>query len=132
MTGAGRVIAEIAADSLGIQGTQFNSRRPEGYLGTSLRPDSVPILLGTAGYYYLLTGPQCVADPADRRAPHFFGDLIEPVQDGQDQPRSEQGSSLAWLGPANRRRTGQSWVVDQDLSGQPAPEILSSRVPRRY
>jgi hypothetical protein len=44
-----------------------------------MRPDSIPVLLRTASYHYLLTRAQRVIDPANRRAPHTFCDLIKPV-----------------------------------------------------
>ena len=59
---------------------------PEGHLDATLGHNRIPVLLGTAGHHHLLARPQRVVDPADRRAPDLFRDLIEPVQDRQDQP----------------------------------------------
>ena len=106
---ASRVITEVTADGIGVQRAQLNSRcRPEGHFETILRPDSVPVLLGTAGHHHLLAGPQRVVNPIDRRAPDLSRDLIEPVQDRQDQPGSEQRCSLGRFFPVCRRRTGQA------------------------
>ena len=130
-----RVITEVTADGLGVQRAQLDSRcRPEGHLDTTLWPDGVPVLLGAAGHYQLLAGPQRVVDPADRRAPDLFRDLIEPVQDRQDQPGSEQRRSLGWLCPCRAAGAGQGRVVDQELGAQPVPQILlrqGSRTPPR-
>ncbi len=53
-------------------------------------------------------------------------DLVEPVEDGQDQPGGQQGA-----GPADpgRRRAGQPRMLPDDLGFQPAVQIVPAGVP---
>src|ERR1035441_2410425 len=101
---AGRVITEVTAYGVVIQRAQLDSRcRPEGHLDTTLWPNRVSVLLGTAGDHNLFAGPDRVVDPADRGATDLFGDLIEPIHDRQDQPGSQQRGGPGRLLPARRR-----------------------------
>jgi hypothetical protein len=114
--------AEFAAameDVLAVYARPHNPARPvvcmdekPCQLPSVLRSDGVPVVLAPPGHHQPFTGLECVVDPADRRTPDLFRDLIESVQDWQYLPGSNQRRGLGGLFPAGRRGSGKRTVVD--------------------
>ena len=130
---ARRIITEVTADGIGVQRAQLNSRcRPEGHLETTFRLTASRYCWvrqvttscspgRSASLIRLIAGPRTCS-----------GISSSPSRIGRISP--EASSAAAWVdsGPVGRRRVGEGRVVDEELGGQPTPEILVGWVPGRH
>lgn len=98
---AARVLAEVIPGGSSLKRAQLdNGRAVNSHLRAGARAQGIPELLCASGEHEGPPRTQRIADLGDRRPAKSARDLVEAVQDGQNEARTQQRGGPVRLPPA--------------------------------